>query len=287
MIPVKEYIAPKNLDDALHQLHQKKGEAKIISGGTDILPGFHQDSKRFSGIRTLLDIKSIEELKSIYVEKDNIVIGPGVTFTEIIKNKIINRHLPLLVKAARGIGSMQIRNRASIGGNFINNAPCADSVPPLLIYNATLRIESFSNVQELPIKDFLLRPYKTQLKPEEIVTQIKIPIPSKNYKGDFYKLGRRRGVAISRITLVVLVEKENSTIKEIRIAGGAVTPIGIRFERLESFAARKAANSELFKQLAMMLGEEILDVTGLRWSTEYKLPVVQQMFYQLLEKINC
>jgi len=112
-----------------------------------------------------------------------------------------------------------------------------------------------------------------------------LPVPGYVYRGDFYKLGRRRGVAISRISLALLLDIQNSVIRDIRIASGAVTPIGKRFKQLENSAQGKKVTTELFQQLAQELGQQILDITGLRWSTGYKLPVVQQMFYQLLENV--
>lgn len=286
MIADIEYIRPKTVAEVLSLLAENQSNGRILAGGTDIIPGFQQGSSRFQKIKELIDINEITELKNIEKDEHRIKIGAAVTFSELIKNPIIGDHLPLLAKAASTIGSVQIRNRATIGGNFINNAPCADSVPPLLIYEAKIQIRSAKSQRELPLQELLSRPYRTQLLPDELVTQIVIPIPSKDYQGDFYKLGRRRGVAISRITLAVLMKRENSTIQDIRIASGAVTPIGIRFHELEDFARGKQISDELFKQLAQQLGKAILEKTGLRWSSAYKLPVVQQMFYQLLKKVT-
>lgn len=113
-------------------------------GGTDIFPGFHIESKIFVNIDVLLDIKRISTLKKIVERKDSVEIGAAITFSEIIESEIIKKYFPLLVKAASQIGSVQIRNRATIVGNFVNNAPCADSVPPLLVYDAKIEIQSLT-----------------------------------------------------------------------------------------------------------------------------------------------
>jgi len=282
MIPAIEYIRPETISEALSLLAENQGDSCIIAGGTDIIPGFQQGGSRFQNIKKLLDINQIIELKSIEKYDQNIIIDAGVTFSELINSRLIRNNLPVLAKVASTIGSVQIRNRATIGGNFINNAPCADSVPPLLVYDAKIQIRSKKNQRQIPLQEFLSRPYRTQLLPEELVTQIVLPIPPNSYRGNFYKLGRRRGVAISRITLALLMKIDSLTIQDIRIASGAVTPIGLRFPELEDFARGKQINDDLFKQLAQKLGQAILEKTGLRWSTGYKLPVVQQMFYQLL-----
>jgi CO/xanthine dehydrogenase FAD-binding subunit len=318
MIQEFEFVQPGNLLETVELLdkHQKQGKTRLIAGGTDIVPGFQQEASRFKDIDLLIDIHGLKELKIIKREKNHVIIGAGVTFSQLIKHPLIKELYPLLAKAAGSIGSVQIRNRATIAGNFVNNAPCADSVPPLLVYDAEIQIHSSNKKRNLSLEDFLLipcetlpirqasemkptkerhpddrewvggaTPYKTQLQPDEIVTRVILPVPGKDYRGDYYKLGRRRGVAISRISLALLVDIQDSVIQDIRIASGAVTPIGKRFKQLEKLAQGKKVTSDLFRQLARELGQQILDITGLRWSTAYKLPVVQQTFYQLLESV--
>ena len=285
MIPAIAYIRSEKIEEVVSLLAQNQGESCVIAGGTDLIPGFHQGSSQFQNIKKLIDINQIEELKIIEKDDQKIIIGAGLTFSELEKSSIILDHFPLLAKAASTVGSVQIRNRATIGGNFCNNAPCADSVPPLLVYEAKIRIRSDRDEKEISLQQLLSKPYQTQLKPDELVTQIVLPLRFEDYRSDFYKLGRRRGVAISRITLALLMKIENLTIQDIRIASGAVTPIGVRFPVLEDFARGKQINDDLFKEMAQKLGQSILDKTGLRWSSDYKLPVVQQMFYTQLKMV--
>lgn len=283
MIHPLEVIIPKNLHEALAYLSDRSNSA-VIAGGTDVVPGLGQGSNRFKNVGMLVDINRIKELKGISFNNNIVTIGTTETFTNILDNFIIKNELPLLIKACGTIGSVQIRNRATIGGNFVNNAPCADTVPVLLAYNATILIESLNSKREIALADFLNGPYRTQLKRDEIVTQINIPVPAKEFIGDFYKLGRRRAVAISRITLALLVSIKENKIDEIRIASGAVTPIGTRFDDLEKSVIGKNVDDNLLKGLSADLGKSILEAAGLRWSSEYKLPVVQQVFYQMLHK---
>lgn len=282
MIPAIEYIRPRTLHEALSALAENHGEAAILAGGTDIVPGMRQGSRRFGAIKKLIDIGAIAELKGLEGDARQMKIGAGTTFSAVGKNQAVREQFPLLAQAALGIGSVQIRNRATLGGNCCNNAPCADSVPPLLVYEANLRILSLQRERLIPLAEFLVKPYRTQLQPDELVSQIILPMLPAGYRGEFYKLGRRRGVAISRITLALLVKTVENVIEDIRIASGAVTPIGIRFHELEAMARGKPCSDELFRHLAARLGEAVLEKTGLRWSSAYKLPVVQQVFYQLL-----
>ncbi len=285
MIPEIEYLRPGNLQEALQMLSEYGETARPIAGGTDILPGFHINSRRFRDIKTLVDISNLPEITAIREANGGVYIGGAVTFTDIVKHPLIREKYPMLADAAAQIGSVQIRNRATLAGNFVNNAPCADSVPPLLVYDARVTVRSLRGERHQPLGEFLLKPYRTQLQPDEMVTEVFLPPLPAGFRGEFYKLGRRRGVAISRITLAVLVKMDQRVIEDIRIASGAVTPIGARFPELEAQARGKTAEADFLKELAIQLGEQILQRTGLRWSSAYKLPVVQQVFYQLLRRI--
>ncbi len=285
MIPDLKILSPVSVTEAVKLLAENKPGVKIIAGGTDIIPGFHISSKRFTDIELLVDLGGIDELKTISESENQVTIGAACTFSEISKSDIIKSNFPLLSDSARSIGNPQIRNRATIAGNFINNASCADSVPPLLVYDAVLEIASSNGVRKSSLETILLNPYKTSVLQNEIVTKIIIAKQEKNYQKVFYKLGRRKAVAISRITLAILLFFESGKIKDLKIASGAITPIGMRFRDKENNFIGKIASEETFKKLANNIGKKIIDVTGLRWSSQYKVTVVQQMIYQLLEKL--
>ncbi len=286
MIPEIDFIRPQSLEEALQALAKFKEDGRPIAGGTDIIPGFHINSRRFRDLKVLINIASLPELTTIEWQNDGLHIGGAATFTAVAKHPIIKEKFPLLTQSALQIGSVQIRNRATLAGNFVNNAPCADSVPPLLVYNAEIVVQSLNNQRRLPLGDFLLKPYQTQLQPGELVREIILPELASGYRGEFYKLGRRQSVAISRLTLAVLVQVKNRIIEDIRIASGAITPIGKRFFQLEDRVKGQFVEDDLLKDLAISMGAEILEITGLRWSTAYKLPVVQQMLYAILKRLT-
>jgi len=285
MIPELELVQPKTITETLRILAQTLQNNRILAGGTDVITGIQMQSKRFSNIDLLIDINQIPDLKSISETEEGIIIGGNVTFTELMNNSLAQTKLPLLTKAASTVGNLQIRNRATITGNFINNAPCADSVPPLLVYDAKLKIESNNGSRIIFLQEFLTGTYKTLIQPNELVSQIIIPKSIAKLKGDFYKLGRRKSVAISRISLAVLALVENNVFKEIKIAAGAVTPIGERFKELEKWAIGKEISNNLLKTLSTKMAQRIINESGLRWSSAHKIPVVQQTFYQLLKNI--
>lgn len=286
MIPELKIYKPKNIDEALVLLNEHNSDIKIIAGGTDVVPGMQQGSVRFKNFSSLMDTGNIHDLQKIELCDNKICIGAGVTFSDLNRNKLVKKYFTLLAESAGKVGSKQIRNLATVGGNIVNNAPCADSVPPLLVYDAQIKIRSTKSERIIKLEEFLIKPYKTELQPGEIVTEIILPIIDDNYLGEFYKLGRRRAVSISRITLAVLLKCAKGTITDLKIASGAVSPIGKRIYKVEEYAKGKTISEELLKELATMLGREILGKTGLRWSSPYKLPVIQQMFYQLLFNLS-
>ncbi len=285
MIPLLEIATPESVAQAVQLLAKNTGSTKIIAGGTDIIPGFQQDSVRFKGIHRLIDIHNIEELQQIRIDKSGLVLGSAVTFSQIVNSPDIQEFFPLLSDSAKQIGSPQIRNRATLAGNFINNAPCADSIAPLLVYDTDLSIISNSGRRNIKLKEFITGPYQTTLKEDELVESIVIPHTGPGYQSEFYKLGRRRAVAVSRISLAIMLKLKSGVIDDLRIACGAITPSGMRFTEIEQEARGKSPDMVYLKEIASSLGRAILENSGIRWSSPYKLPVVQQMCYAMLSKL--
>lgn len=279
-----KYFRPATLDEALKSLTCEN--VRLLAGGTDIIPGLRQNSARFRDIKTLCDISSIDELNRISDEENLIRIGSTVTMTQMTESELINKFFPLLSLAASQVGSVQIRNRATLAGNFINNAPCADSVPPLLVYDAMISIRSINEIRLMPLQEFLVSAYHTRLDKREIVTEIILPKNKHDIKGEFYKLGRRRGVSISRISFAVTAFQIDHMFDQIKIACGAVTPVGMRLTDLENYARCKKIDREFLKELAVGFGKAIVEKAGIRWSAPYKIPAAQQMFYQCLLRLT-
>ncbi len=183
MIPEIEVFRPRDLNEALALLAQQGERAKVIAGGTDVIPGLQLGARRFQKLRALIDIHHLPELRSIRLEKGVLRIGAAATFSDIVHSPAIAEKYPLLTQAAYGIGSVQIRNRATIAGNFVNNAPCADSVPALLVYDAEITIRSVNGERKISLSDFLIKPYGTQLQVNELVTEIALPELPGGYRG--------------------------------------------------------------------------------------------------------
>jgi xanthine dehydrogenase FAD-binding subunit len=280
-----KYHSCYNYEEVFALLTDENLKSCIIAGGTDVVIGIRNNSSRFNAINTLIDLKNIKNIDKIYETESEVFIGSYATFTNIFDNEIIKKNYPLLISAVSKIGNLQVRNRATIGGNIVNCAPCADSVPPLLVYDADVVIRNNEKSYKIPLSEFLISPYKTKLGKTEVLEAVVLPKNKVNYKGKFVKLGKRKGVAISRLTFSILVNEENSLIKGIKIASGAITPIATRFYEIEEKFKNVYSNDDTIINLVTEIAKLILSKTGIRWSYPYKLPVFQQLLFNELKKL--
>ncbi len=272
-----ELLAPADLEEALEMLGGRGERTVPIAGGTDLISASRSGSGRLRGVRRLVDVGSLGELVCLRRRGSTLCLGASTTFTDLLNEPLVERHFPLLRGAAERIGSVQIRNRATLVGNVVNNAPCADSLPALLVYDASLGVRSSTGERRVPLREFLAGLYQVALGGGELVTEIVLPVPPARLFGTYLKLGRRRGAAISRITLAVLLELDSDRVREVRLAAGAVTPVSRRFAEIEMLARGERAGRDLFARISRELGRRIIRITGERPSSGYKIPVVQQL----------
>jgi CO/xanthine dehydrogenase FAD-binding subunit len=277
-----EYICPRSLSDACRLLAGDAGHPRILAGGTDVLVELRKPNAPSPSM--IMDISRLAELKGIEDSGDLIVIKPLTTHEEIARSEIIKRHAPLLQSAVSTIGSPQIRNRGTIGGNIMNAAACADTVPPLMALGAQLKLLSAEGVRILPMSEFFVKPYQTMAAQNELLTEIRFPKLPQNAKSTFVKLGRRNALAIARLSVaVVLVKKSDETISEARIVPGAVFPQWQRVPEAEHVLVGKKPSIELFAEAGEKVSETMIALTGRRWSTEYKEPVIAVLVRRALE----
>jgi CO/xanthine dehydrogenase FAD-binding subunit len=274
------FVKTHCLNEALECINE--GGSKIIAGGTDIII----DIRKNRGIdKKLVDISTLEELRSISMSDGVISIGACCTHGEIEKNEIVKRFIPILAKGCSLIGSTLIRNRGTIGGNIVNNSNCADSVPPLLILNARLIIQSLHEKRTEELKDFFKDRGEIDIKDGEIVTSIEVE-PLDRYAWDIVKVGRRKSLAISRLTLAAAVNLEKGVIKDLRLCCGAVLPRNQRLINVENRFKNTAVSEETLQAMGDMTAYEVLSITGKRWSSEYKLPVLNELVVRTLKQLT-
>jgi len=212
------YVRPDRLDRAVALLLEHGPAARLLSGGTDLIVRMRLGHVRPA---VVVDTKHVAELRDEIVEtRGGLQIGARVTMTTLIEDARVRQHFPALVEAASVVGSVQIRNRATLAGNICNASPAADTAPALLVYGAVANIAGPGGSRRLPLTEFFSGPGRTALVRGEIVQSIDLPVPQGPTGAAFGRITRRRGVDLATINLCGLVTSGG----EGRFAFGAVGP---------------------------------------------------------------
>ncbi|MDI6860665.1 MAG: xanthine dehydrogenase family protein subunit M [Caldisericia bacterium] len=275
-----EYFKPKNLLEALDLAKNFGNNKRFLAGGTDLIVRLKDNLIKEENI---IDLKDIDELKGIKENGDEIEIGPLVTFTEIIESEIMNKYSPLIVLAAKKVGSPQIRNKGTIGGNLCNASPAGDSIPPLMCEEARLLLKSKDRERVVNINEFFLGPGKTCLNQDEILVKIVVKKWKNSNLGFFNKLGQRNALTISIASNCVKIDKEGKNIKDIKISLGSVAPTVVRAKKVEEaiLNLKEINEDELFK-ISSLIENEIDPITDVRGSREYRIEVSKYLLYESL-----
>lgn len=277
-----EYISSKSIEETISILAKYGSDARILAGGTDVLIELRRSNTKTP--KAIVDISSIKELKGIVESNGSVVLKPLATHTQIQKSDLVKKFAPLLSTAASMIGAPQIRNRGTVGGNIMNAATCADTVPPLVALGAELTLQSSDGIRSMPMSEFFIKPYKTKANPNEVLIEIKFQKLPANATSSFLKLGRRNALSISRLSVAaIIIQNKNGEITDARIVPGAALPVWTRVADAEKILIGEKPSKELFTAAGQKVSEVMISFTGRRWSTEYKEPVIAALVRRALE----
>ena len=209
-----DVLTPQTLDEAL-RLKADIPEARFVQGGTDVLVELNFDRSRPPA---LINLNEVTELRGFTQENGTLVLGSGLTYAEAMRGTVAEE-LPALAEASRTVGSPQIRNRGTIGGNLGTASPAGDALPPLLVEDAEVQVASVRGERRIPLRDFLLGVKRNALEPDEIITAVRVE-PS-GAPQTFMKVGPRNAMVISVCSLALQVDRERG---ELRAAFGSSSP---------------------------------------------------------------
>jgi CO/xanthine dehydrogenase FAD-binding subunit len=279
-----EFHSAISIEETAALLAERRDGCRVIAGGTDLIPALRNEDFHPDLVLSLLDV---EALRGIRDDDHAVWIGPLTTFTEIVESKVIRLHFPLLAQAAAVVGGPQIRNRGTIGGNIANASPAADVLPAALALDAELRIRSkASGERKVPLAEAIEEPYRITFRPDEFLTGIILRKLDAETRSAFEKLGRRNAMARARLNLsVVLRQDPDGRVSEIRIVPGAVMPVARRMKKAEERLLGKKPDEKWIEDASNRLIDEMTEATGRRWSTEYKVPVMRNIFGRMLKGI--
>jgi carbon-monoxide dehydrogenase medium subunit/xanthine dehydrogenase FAD-binding subunit len=277
-----EYIRCESVEAACAALDTHAGKARILAGGTDLLLELRRTDAPPAGI--VVDISRVAQLRGIWLHEGEIRIGPLTTHAELSRSDVLRSQAGFLAVAAGAIGSPQIRNRGTVGGNIMNAATCADTVPPLVALGARLTLRSVQGERVVNIEDFFERPYKTVARENEVLTLISFrPVPA-HARTAFVKLGRRNALSIARLSVAAMIAKDpQGIITEARIVPGAALPVWKRITESETSLIGAKPSALNFAAAGRKASEAMVEMTGRRWSTEYKEPVLAVLVRRALE----
>jgi CO/xanthine dehydrogenase FAD-binding subunit len=257
-------LQPRTLAAALRLLRDE-GPLVPIAGCTDVYVGFlfgTVDARRF------LDLQGLDELRGIARRADTLVIGALATYTDLVRSPLVRRRLPILAEASREIGSPQIQNRGTLGGNIANASPAGDTLPVLAVAEATVVLRSADAERRVPFASFYTGYRQTVMRPDELILAVEVPpVEGRQW---FRKVGTRAAQAISKVVMAAVRAPHP------RIALGSVAPTVVRVPRTEAVLAGGGALAEA--QAVLM--SEIQPIDDLRSTAAYRRRVSANLLGQ-------
>ena len=271
------WLRASTLSEALSMLYERQEESVVIVGGaTDILPQI-KDGKKHGNV--FLDLNGLQELKKIKEDERYIFIGSMVTMSAIINNPLVQRYAPTLVSAAGSVGSVQIRNRATIGGNICNASPAADTVPVLIASAARILLKSHLTSREILLEEFFVGPGKTLINPSEILTTI--IIPKSERRTGFVKLGKRSAMTCSVVNHALSAELVDKKLKNVIAVFGSVGPKALRIRELEESLEGQEPSEELLGRCIPVVEKHVKPIDDVRGSADYRRRMSGVLFSRL------
>ncbi len=269
MVHEFRYQAPSTLETLLDVLHEKGREAKILAGGTDLLPNIRTGMLR---PELLVDLKRIPGMDGILTSgKTGLSIGPAVTINALMENRSVRRDYPLLEACARTLASHQIRNRATVAGNVVNASPCSDMAPALLCLDARAVVASIRGTREIPFSEFFTGVKRTSLAEDEILMAIVIPPEFRNARGGYLKLKRIKGHDLGLVGVAML--KKDGV---LRFAVSSAAPVPV-------FAGKFRASARTEDIVSGIL-DKVSPIDDIRCTKEYRLFMIGEFARRLISE---
>jgi carbon-monoxide dehydrogenase medium subunit len=277
-----DYVRPGNMQDAIAAL-QANDEPYLLAGGTDLLIGMKTNAVK---PKCLIDLKGIPGIDCI--EYDNgFKLGTLTTVRDVEVSPLIREKIPALSEAAGTLGSIQIRNRATIGGNLCHGSPAADMAAILLAMNCELQIATGNGAKTIGLDQFFTGPNSTVLNRNEVLSQIIIPKEIEQFKGIYLKHGPRKAMDIGIVNIAILLDADVSSgfCNQIMIALGAVAPRPIRAKKAEALLNANRLTSELIQEAAEVASDEATPISDFRASAGYRKDLVKNLVAKGIDQI--
>lgn len=272
------YYRPEAVMEALVILEREGDNLMPVAGCTDI--SVLKEEKKLDQY-SFLDLSYIKDLKFIEERDGYIYIGPLSTHGEIASSGLIKQKAYVLASACASVGSPQVRNRATIGGNICHASPSGDSIPALYILDAEFKLESKGKSRFVKATNYFTGPGKTIRTDQELLSAIRFKPLGDTYFSDFIKLGQRKALACAKVSMAFGANITDNKLEDVRISLGAVAPTVVRTSKTEEYLNGKEINDEVVESACKIIKTEVSPITDLRSTDKYR----RQMAGVLLEKL--
>ncbi len=278
-----EYVKPDSLSEALDMLKSNGAQVRIMAGGTDLILQMKQGQITPAFV---LDVKNIPELNRLEWNKDEgLHIGAALPLSKLLAYPGLSERFGIIAQACSVIGSMQIKNRGTVGGNVCNAAPSADSAPALLCMEAKALLASTAGTRSVDLTDFFIAPGKTGIRQNELLVEIEVPNPPDHSAGCYisHTLREEMDIAAAGVAAFLVLSPENRELEEARIALGAVAPTPIRAFNAEAELAGKPVTVSTIEAAAEKAAGDANPVSDLRASAEYRRELIRVLTRRTLQ----
>lgn len=281
MIPF-EALIPGTCEECLALLAERGEDARVLAGGTDL---FILMKAEIATPRFVIPIGHLDRLRMRSQEEGVISLGAGLTHSEIAELDVL-KNIPCLTEAARSVGSPQIRNAGTAGGNLANASPAADLYPPLLALNARLEILRQGGKRTVRLGEFAEGPGMTALSPEELIGSVCFSVPARPFFSAHMKVGLRNALAVSVTSAAIVTGAGEGTFRDVRVACGAVAPTPIRMRKVEHLLDGEAPTEELIEEAGALAASECDPVTDIRATRQYRCRVTGVIVSRLVRQAS-
>jgi CO/xanthine dehydrogenase FAD-binding subunit len=282
-LPHYQLTTPASLADALNLLAREQGVWKPFAGGTDLMVLLEAGKLPH---RNYLNIWPLNELRGIDITDQDVTVGALTTYTDVQSEAVLREEFPMLCQAASETGGLAIQNRGTLGGNIVNASPAADSPPALLVYEAEIELASSNGLRWLPYHGFHTGYKEMQIRPDELLTRIRLPRNTIDCTHYYRKVGTRKAQAISKVCFAALARTNGNSIAEVRIALGSVAPVVLRCVKTETSLRGQALDDASIRNARETLLAEITPIDDIRSTASYRLRVAANLLVDFLSTLQ-
>ena len=282
-IPNYQLTTPSSLEDVLSLLANEPGVWRPFAGGTDLMVLLEAGKLDH---RNYINIWPLAELHGIDVSDTHVTLGALTTYTDVQTHTVLRSEFPMLCQAASETGGLAIQNRGTLGGNIVNASPAADSPPALLAYDAEIELVSTQGSRWLPYQGFHTGYKQMLMRPDELLTRIRLPRNTTGATHYYRKVGTRKAQAISKVCFAATGRTNNRQIEDVRIALGSVAPIVVRCIQTENALRGQKPDAATAKSAQASLLREISPIDDIRSTADYRLQVASNLLADFVRTLN-